>query len=168
MKSFYKSKSKLDLSINKSFKLNNNNNIKYLSGKINEINDYENHISENKKENDIINVSDNDEDISFPKLEEYNIENDEEEKIDKIRNISNIKTYGERKKFYQNYNSAYTLKNNNFFISIKESSNKKEKMVFDSFKNGYQSENIDYNKIIKESNTSLSNKYDSQEDSYND
>ena len=41
-------------------------------------------------------------------------------------------------------------------------------MVFDSFKNGYQSENIDYNKIIKESNTSLSNKYDSQEDSYND
>ena len=163
IKTFFKSKSKMDLNINKSVNLNKN---KYLSGKISELNNYiyENHISESKYEKENLNDSDKDEENSFPKLEEYNIENDEEEKIDKIRNVGNIKTYGERKRFYQNYNSVNTNKKNNFFISIKESSDKKGRKDLDSYKNKYQSEKLDYNKSIQESQTSFSNKYESQEE----
>ena len=153
----------MDLTLNKNANLNKN---KYLSGKIGELNNYiyENHISESIHEKDNLNDSDNNDENSFPKLEEYNIENDEEEKIDKIRNIGNIKTYGERKRFYQNYNSANTHKTNNFFISIKESSDKKEKKDLNSYKNKYKSENLDYNKNIQESYSSFSNKYESQEE----
>ena len=163
IKTFFKSKSKMDLNNNKSVNLNKN---KYLSGKISELNNYiyENHISESKYEKENLNDSDKDEENSFPKLEEYNIENDEEEKIDKIRNVGNIKTYGERKRFYQNYNSVNTHKKNNFFISIKESSDKKERKDLDSYKNKYQSEKLDYNKSIQESQISSSNKYESQEE----
>ena len=163
LKSFFKSNTKMDLTLNKNANLNKN---KYLSGKIGELNNYiyENHISESIHEKDNLNDSDNNDENSFPKLEEYNIENDEEEKIDKIRNIGNIKTYGERKRFYQNYNSANAHKTNNFFISIKESSDKKEKKDLNSYKNKYKSENLDYNKNIQESYSSFSNKYESQEE----
>ena len=164
-KSFFKSKTKLDL--NKSFKLLNNKKSKNFSGQISDFNNfYENHISEMKKEKDP-NILGKDEENYFPTLEEYNIDNDEEEKIDKIRTISHIKTYGERKNFYKNYNSASTAKNN-FFISIKESSGKKEKKDLNSYKVRTLNKESEFSNKIPESKSSFSNKYDSQEESSND
>ena len=139
-KSFYKSKSNMNIITNRKYKINGN-----LSNKNNKI-----------KEKEI-----NEEDNSFPKLEDYTIE-DEEEKINKIKNVVNIKTYGERKKYYENYNTTGNI-NNNFFVSIKDSSNKKEKIDLDSFKNKFQSGEINY-RIIQESNSTVNNKIDYQEE----
>ena len=58
--------------------------------------------------------------ISMPKLEEYFIENEEEDEINKIKNINKIKTYGDKKSL-DNSSDTY---NNNFLIYINENSNK--------------------------------------------
>ena len=104
-----------------------------------------------------------DSDNSFPKLEEYNIDNDEEEKINKIKNIGKIKIYSERKKLFENYNTCNNNQNN-FLITIKDSSIKKE----NSYKNNHQNDNLDSNKIIHENESFYNNKYDSKDESSND
>ena len=141
-KTFYKSKSNMNVITNRKYKINGN-----LNNKISKLKEKE--------------ISINEEDNSFPKLEDYTIEN-EEEKINKIKNVVNIKTYGERKKFYENYNTTDNV-NNNYFISIKDTSNKKEKNDLDSFKNKFQSGEINY-RIIQESNSTVNNKIDYQEE----
>ena len=163
LKNFLRSKTKMDINPDKNLKKKQN---KYLSDKVSELNKYyyENHNSETKNEKDELS---SDDDNSFPKLEDYNIENDEDEKINKIRNISNIKTYGERKKYYQNFNSVdNNIIKNNTFISIKDSSDKNGKNFTETYKNKYQSETIEYNNDTKRNNNS-SNKFNSQEDSSN-
>ena len=164
LKTFFKSKTKMDINPNKNLKMKQN---KYLSGRISEYNKYyyENHNSETKYENDDVSITE--QENSFPKLEDYNIENDEDEKINKIRTISNIKTYGERKRYYQNFNSVNNnTPKNNVFITIKDSSDKNGKNFTETYKNKYQSETIEYNNDTKRNNNS-SNKFNSQEDSSN-
>ena len=161
LKNFLRSKTKMDINPDKNLKKKQN---KYLSDKVSELNKYyyENHNSETKNEKDELS---SDDDNSFPKLEDYNIENDEDEKINKIRNISNIKTYGERKKYYQNFNSVdNNIIKNNTFISIKDMSDKNGKNILDSYKNKYQSETLDYNKDKLKNNNS-SNKFNFKKDS---
>ena len=161
LKNFLRSKTKMDINPDKNLKKKQN---KYLSDKISELNKYyyENHNSETKNEKDELS---SDDDNSFPKLEDYNIENDEDEKINKIRNISDIKTYGERKKYYQNFNSVdNNIIKNNTFISIKDLSDKYGKNILDSYKNKYQSETLDYNKDKLKNNNS-SNKFNFKKDS---
>ena len=163
VKSFFKSRTKLDLNPNKLFKLANQKN-KNSSGKNLIKHSYQNHISENISEKEMnISESEEDKDNSFPKLEEYNIDNDEEEKIDNIRTVSNIKTYGQRKKLHENYNSANNTIKNNIFMSIKENSSNKERNNLDR----NLSEELDYNNnMIPESKSSFSNQY--MEESSND
>ena len=154
----------MDINPNKNLKMKQN---KYLSGRISEYNKYyyENHNSETKYENNDVSITE--QENSFPKLEDYNIENDEDEKINKIRTISNIKTYGERKRYYQNFNSVNNnTPKNNVFITIKDSSDKNGKNFTETYKNKYQSETIEYNNDTKRNNNS-SNKFNSQEDSSN-
>ena len=58
--------------------------------------------------------------ISMPKLEEYFIENEEEDEINKIKNINKIKTYGDKKSL----DNSSDANNNNFLVYINENSNK--------------------------------------------
>ena len=112
-------------------------------------------------------------DNSFPKLDDYNIDNDEDDKIDNIKNIDKMKTYGERKKFYENYNTDNSSIKNNFMISIKDYPNKKEKENnfnknnnnSDTIKNKYKSEDIKYKNKFKESESSNFKHNESQENS---
>ena len=161
LKNFLRSKTKMDINPDKNLKKKQN---KYLSDKVSELNKYyyENHNSETKNEKDELS---SDDDNSFPKLEDYNIENDEDEKINKIRTISNIKTYGERKRYYQNFNSVNNnTPKNNVFITIKDSSDKNGKNFTETYKNKYQSETLDYNKDKLKNNNS-SNKFNFKKDS---
>ena len=162
LKTFYRSKSKMDIIVNKSFNLNSSiNSGSKTKSKFNI--SYGNQISESKHEKDKNSSLNEDSDNSFPKLEEYNIDNDEEEKINKIKNIGKIKIYSERKKLFENYNTCNNNQNN-FLITIKDSSIKKE----NSYKNNHQNDNLDSNKIIHEKESFYNNKYDSKDESSND
>ena len=162
LKTFYRSKSKMDIIVNKSFNLNRSiNSSSKTKSKFNI--SYGNQISESKHEKDKNSSLNEDSDNSFPKLEEYNIDNDEEEKINKIKNIGKIKIYSERKKLFENYNTCNNNQNN-FLITIKDSSIKKE----NSYKNNHQNDNLDSNKIIHEKESFYNNKYDSKDESSND
>ena len=161
LKTFYKSKSKMDIIVNKNFKLNSANNLSLKKKSIFNFN-YENHISESKNENEKdINYSlNNDSENSFPKLEEYNIESDEEEKINKIKNIGKIKIYRERTKLFEDYN---TYNKNNFLISIKDYNMNKEKT--ESSKNKRTNKDSNFNQIMQENDSLSNNKYDSKDES---
>ena len=75
--------------------------------------------------------------ISMPKLEEYFIENEEEDEINKIKNINKIKTYGDKKL------SESSDINNNFVVYINENSNNKN-----NFKEIYKKNENDVNQDI--------------------
>ena len=77
------------------------------------------------------------EEISMPKLEEYFIENEEEDEINKIKNINKIKTYGDKK-----LNESSDI-NNNFVVYINENSNNKN-----NFKEIYKKNENDVNQDI--------------------
>ena len=83
-------------------------------------------------------------DISMPKLEEYFIENEEEEEINKIKNINKIKTYGDKK-----INESYDINNNNnFIVYINESSNNKNNLNNENnFKEIYKKNNNELNQV---------------------
>ena len=84
------------------------------------------------------------EEISMPKLEEYFIENEEEEEINKIKNINKIKTYGDKK-----INESYDINNNNnFIVYINESSNNKNNLNNENnFKEIYKKNNNELNQV---------------------
>ena len=93
-------------------------------------------------------------------MEEYNIESDEEEKINKIKNIGKIKIYRERTKLFEDYN---TYNKNNFLISIKDYNMNKEKT--ESSKNKRTNKDSNFNQIMQENDSLSNNKYDSKDES---
>ena len=123
-----------------------------------------NQIAESKNERDTDN-SRKEENDSFPNLDEFEIDDEDEEKINKKINIGNIKTYGERTHIYKK-NSINNNYENNIFISIKDSMNKNEKNNIDSPKNKNSHENLHNNKKNQKSPSS-SNIIESQEESSN-
>ena len=123
-----------------------------------------NQIAESKNERDTDN-SRKEENDSFPNLDEFEIDDEDEEKINKKINIGNIKTYGERTHIYKK-NSINNNYENNIFISIKDSINTKEKNNIDSPKNKNPHENLNNNKKNQKSPSS-SNIIESQEESSN-
>ena len=77
--------------------------------------------------------------ISMPKLEEYFIENEEEDEINKIKNINKIKTYGDKKSF----DNSIDMNNNNILVYINENTgkknenNNKDKDIYENIKKIY-------------------------------
>ena len=118
-----KAKTRISSFAPKNDNFNNKLNEKYLNKFENNINEKENKLKTiNKKylvEN-IFQIQYFPEEISMPKLEEYFIENEEEDEINSVNNIQKIKTYGDKGR-----NESFEKMNNNVVLYINENTDNK-------------------------------------------
>ena len=116
----------------------NNNNVKDLYKYYNSL---KNTLKKEYLIENIIQITYFSEEISMPKFEEYDIGNEEEDEINKVKNIKKIKTYGDKSiNISSDSNISY---NNNIILYINQNSdNKKEINKNNNNKNNSKEKNI--------------------------
>ena len=99
-----------------------------------------------------------DDGFSMPKLEEYDIENEEEDKVNKIKNINGIKTYGDVKNKKKLNDSSINNNNSNNNIILYINENSKNKKNNKSKNNSKEKYNKNKEKNIKKYEEQINSK----------